>query len=145
MRSKKSPISSSATFAACKLETLDGKTCTIPRAGPHAARRRTPVAAGLRQPAARCTAAIRFDAAGVGARGPGAARWLALPPALSDALQRSAAVLLNVPLTERARAWFERMQVTGTSLANLVDAFGAMNTLSGIMNTHIDPQNDVSR
>ena len=99
--------------------------------------------------------------------GPAPLEGLTLPPALRDALQRSAAVLLDVPLPERARAWFERMQAMGTSLANMVDAFGAsaspppsklldqwrtlansgdfMNALSGIINAYIDPQNDVSR
>jgi tRNA 2-selenouridine synthase len=99
--------------------------------------------------------------------GPAPLDGLTVPPALRDALQRSDAVLLDVPLPERARAWFERMQAMGTSLANMVDAFGAsaspppsklleqwralansgdfMNALSGIINAYIDPQNDVSR
>jgi tRNA 2-selenouridine synthase len=99
--------------------------------------------------------------------GPAPLERLTLPPALRDAFQRSEAVLLEVPLPERARAWFERMQVMGTSLANMVDAFGASTTpppstlleqwralastgefvkaLSGIIDAYIDPQNDVSR
>jgi hypothetical protein len=99
--------------------------------------------------------------------GPAPLEGLNLPPALRDAFQRSEAVLLEVPLAERARAWLERMQAMGTSLANLVDAFGAstspppskllaqwralasagdfVKALSGIIDSYIDPRNDVSR
>jgi tRNA 2-selenouridine synthase len=99
--------------------------------------------------------------------GPAPLEGLNLPPALRDAFQQSEAVLLEVPLAERARAWFERMQAMGTSLANMVDAFGAstspppskllaqwralanagdfVKALSGIIDAYIDPRNDVSR
>jgi hypothetical protein len=99
--------------------------------------------------------------------GPAPLEGLNLPSALRDAFQRSEAVLLEVPLAERARAWFERMQAMGTSLANLVDAFGAstspppskllqqwralgnagdfLRALSGIIDAYIDPRNDVSQ
>jgi tRNA 2-selenouridine synthase len=99
--------------------------------------------------------------------GPAPLEGLTLPSALRDAFERSEAVLLEVPLAERARAWFERMQGMGTSLANMVDAFGAstspppsklleqwralaksgdfVKALSGIIDAYIDPRNDVSR
>lgn len=99
--------------------------------------------------------------------GPAPLERLTLPPALRDTFQRSQAVLLEVPLPERARAWFERMQAMGTSLANMVDAFKAstspppstlleqwralagtgdfVKALSGIIDAYIDAQNDVSR
>jgi tRNA 2-selenouridine synthase len=99
--------------------------------------------------------------------GPAPLEGLNLPSALRDAFERSEAVLLEVPSPERARAWFERMQGMGTSLANMVDAFGAstspppsklleqwralanagdfMKALSGIIDAYIDPRNDVSR
>lgn len=50
---------------------------------------------------------------------------LALPPSLRDALQRSETLWLEVPLTARAHAWFERLQAMGTDMAALLQAISA--------------------
>jgi len=50
---------------------------------------------------------------------------LALPPSLSDALQRSDSLWLEVPLTVRAQAWAERMEVMGIDVAGLLRAISA--------------------
>jgi len=78
---------------------------------------------------------------------------------------RSEAVRLEVPLDERARAWFERMQAMKTSLAALIEAFKTsslppspthmqqwdsleleghtLDALAGIIDGYIDPNNAV--
>jgi tRNA 2-selenouridine synthase len=97
--------------------------------------------------------------------GPAPLDGLALPPALREAIERSEAVRLEVPLAERARAWFERMQAMKTSLAALIDAFKTsalppspthmqqwdsldqeghtLDALAGIIGGYIDPNNAV--
>jgi tRNA 2-selenouridine synthase len=97
--------------------------------------------------------------------GPAPLDGLVLPPALREAIVRSEAVRLEVPLDERARAWFERMQAMKTSLAALIEAFKAssvppslthmqqwdsldqkghaLDALAGIIGGYIDPNNGV--
>jgi len=50
---------------------------------------------------------------------------LGLPPSLRDALQRSDSLWLEVPLTIRAQAWAERMEVMGIDVAGLLRAISA--------------------
>ena len=97
--------------------------------------------------------------------GPAPLDGLVLPPALREAVERCEAVRLEVPLAERARAWFERMQSMKTSLAALIEALGTsalppspthmqqwdsldqkghtLDALAGIINGYIDPNNTV--
>jgi tRNA 2-selenouridine synthase len=97
--------------------------------------------------------------------GPAPLDGLVLPPALREAIERCEAVRLEVPLAERARAWFERMQAMKTSLAALIDAFKTsalppspthmqqwdsldqeghtLDALAGIIDGYIDPNNAV--
>jgi tRNA 2-selenouridine synthase len=97
--------------------------------------------------------------------GPAPLDGLAIPPALREAIERCEPVRLEVPLGERARAWFERMQSMKTSLAALIDALGTselppspidvqqwgsldqaghtLDALAGIINGYIDPNNAV--
>lgn len=97
--------------------------------------------------------------------GPAPLDGLVLPPALREAIVRSEAVRLEVPLDERARAWFERMQAMKTSLAALIEAFKTsslppspthmqqwdsleleghtLDALAGIIDGYIDPNNAV--
>jgi tRNA 2-selenouridine synthase len=97
--------------------------------------------------------------------GPAPLDGLLLPPALREAIERCEAVRLEVPLAERARAWFERMQAMKTSLAALIEAFGTsslppspthmqqwgslelqghtLDALAGIIDGYIDPNNAV--
>lgn len=95
--------------------------------------------------------------------GPAPLQHPVLPPPLRDALRAADVVALEVPLAERARAWFERLQTMRTPIAQLLDALrGAapppppalmaqwtsmstagdtVETLSAIINTYIDPHN----
>ena len=45
---------------------------------------------------------------------------LALAPAMREALDRAPCLRLEVPLHERARAWFEYLQATGTNIKELI-------------------------
>ena len=47
---------------------------------------------------------------------------LAVPPSLRDALMRSDSIRLEVPLQVRALAWLERLQITDTSMEDLLHA-----------------------
>jgi tRNA 2-selenouridine synthase len=98
--------------------------------------------------------------------GPAPLDRLVLPPALCEAIERCESVRLEVPLAERARAWFERMQSMKTSLAALIEALGTsplppspahmqqwdalgqaghmLDALAGIIDGYIDPTNTVS-
>jgi tRNA 2-selenouridine synthase len=98
--------------------------------------------------------------------GPAPLTVLTLPPALRDALARADEVVLQVPLAERARAWFERIQAMRTPLPSLLAAFSAstlpppsslaqqwgaldaaghtLEALSGIIKAYIDPNNAVA-
>lgn len=97
--------------------------------------------------------------------GPAPLDGLVIPPALREAIERCESVRLEVPLVERARAWFERLQSMKTSLAALIEALGAsafppsparmqqwdslgqaghtLDALAGIINGYIDPNNAV--
>jgi tRNA 2-selenouridine synthase len=97
--------------------------------------------------------------------GPAPLDGLVLPLALREAIERSEAVRLEVPLAERARAWLERMQSMKTSLAALIEAFKTsplppspthmqqwdsldqeghtLDALAGIIDGYIDPTNTV--
>lgn len=97
--------------------------------------------------------------------GPAPLDGLVLPPALREAIERCESVRLEVPLAERARAWFERMQSMKTSLAALIEALGTsalppspahiqqwdslgqagqtLDALAGIIDGYIDPTNTV--
>lgn len=97
--------------------------------------------------------------------GPAPLHGLALPPALREAIGRCESVRLEVPLAERARAWFERMQSMKTSLAAMIEALGTsalppspvhiqqwdslgqaghtLDALAGIIDGYIDPTNTV--
>lgn len=98
--------------------------------------------------------------------GPAPLDALVLPPALREAIERCESVRLEVPLAERARAWFERMQAMKTSVATLIEAFSSsalppsrvhrqqwdslnaaghtLEALAGIINGYIDPNNAVA-
>jgi tRNA 2-selenouridine synthase len=97
--------------------------------------------------------------------GPAPLDGLILPPALREAIERCESVRLEVPLAERAQAWFERMQSMKTSLAALIEILGTsalppspvhaqqwdslgqagqtLNALAGIIDLYIDPNNAV--
>ncbi len=97
--------------------------------------------------------------------GPAPLDGLAIPPALREAIERCESLRLEVPLAERARAWFERMQSMKTSLAALIEALGTsalplsqthmqqwdsldlaghtQDALAGIIRGVIDPNNTV--
>lgn len=97
--------------------------------------------------------------------GPAPLDGLVIPPALREAIERCVPVRLEVPLGERARAWFVRMQSMKTPLATLIDALGTsalppspldvqqwgsldqaghtLDALASIINSYIDPNNTV--
>jgi tRNA 2-selenouridine synthase len=97
--------------------------------------------------------------------GPAPLDGLVLPPALREAIERCEAVRLEVPLAERARAWFERMHSMKTSLAALIEALATsalppspthvqqwgsldqeghtLDALTSIIDAYIDPHNPV--
>lgn len=98
--------------------------------------------------------------------GPAPLSGLVLPPALREALGRCEALVFEVPLAERARAWLERIQSMKTSIPHLLDAFSAstvppshvhvghwctldaagqtLEALAGIIDGYIDPNNRVA-
>lgn len=91
---------------------------------------------------------------------------LTLPPALRDALYRSISTRLEVPLSARAIAWSDRLQVMGTGINTLLQAISASgmspaaavieqwrsltnagrmtDALTEIIATYIDPRTEAS-